>query len=89
MGVTYIKGRRLKNRGPGVSFEPSSTDEPLNSISSPVLVFKLPCWDLPGGPVVKTLSSNAWGVGLIPGRGAKIPIYLMAKKPKHKTEAIL
>ena len=28
--------------------------------------------DLPGGPVVKTLPSNAGGVGLISGQGAKI-----------------
>ena len=44
--------------------------------------------DFPGGPMVKTLPSNSAGVGSIPGQGAKIP-YLMAKKPKHKTEAIL
>ena len=30
-------------------------------------------WDFPGGPVVKTLLSNAGGVGLIPTQGAKIP----------------
>ena len=29
--------------------------------------------DSPGGPVVKTSSSSAGGVGSIPGRGAKIP----------------
>ena len=29
--------------------------------------------DFPGGPVVKTSPSNAVSVGLIPGRGAKIP----------------
>ena len=29
--------------------------------------------DVPGGPVVKTLSSNAKGVSLIPGQGAKMP----------------
>ena len=28
---------------------------------------------LPGGPGVKTLSSNAGGVGLIPGQGTKLP----------------
>ena len=27
--------------------------------------------DFPGGPVVKTLLSNAGGAGLIPGQGAK------------------
>ena len=29
--------------------------------------------NFPGGPVVKTLPSNAVGAGLIPGWGAKIP----------------
>ena len=29
--------------------------------------------DFPGGPVVKTLPSNAGGVSLTPGLGAKIP----------------
>ena len=33
--VTYIKGGRVKNRGPRVSFEPSSTDDP--STPFPVL----------------------------------------------------
>ena len=37
--------------------------------------------DLPGGPVIKTLPSSA--------EGAKIPTCLTARKPKHKTEAIL
>ena len=38
--------------------------------------------DFPGGPVVKTLSSNAGGMGSIPGWGAKIP---HASRPKSKT----
>ena len=37
--------------------------------------------DFPGGPVVKTSPSNAGGVGLIPGRGAKIP---HASWPKNR-----
>ena len=45
--------------------------------------------DFFGCPVVKTSSSNAGGMGLTPARGAKIPKYLVVKKPKHKTEAIL
>ena len=45
--------------------------------------------DFPGGLVVKTLHSNAAGVGLAPGQGAKILICLADKKPKHKREAIL
>ena len=30
-------------------------------------------WDLPGGPVVKNLPSNAGDEGSIPGQGTKIP----------------
>ena len=29
--------------------------------------------DSPGGPVIKNLPSNAGDMGLIPGRGTKIP----------------
>ena len=29
--------------------------------------------DFPGGPVVKTLPSHAWGRGSISGKGTKIP----------------
>ena len=40
--------------------------------------------------MIKTLLSKAWGEGLIPGWGATIdPTHLMAKEPKHKTEAVL
>ena len=35
-----------------------------------------------------TLPSNAGGTSSIPGQETKIP-YVLAKKPKHKTEAIL
>jgi len=37
--------------------------------------------DFPGNPVVKTLPSNAGGVGLIPGWGATIP---HASKPPNQ-----
>ena len=37
--------------------------------------------DFPGGPVVKTLPSNAGGAGSIPGWGAKVP---HASGPKHQ-----
>ena len=37
--------------------------------------------DFPGHPVVETLLSNAGGVGLIPGWGAKIP---HASGPKNQ-----
>ena len=39
-------------------------------------------WDFPGGPVVKTLPSNAGGAGSIPGRGTKIP---HASQPKNQS----
>ena len=39
---------------------------------------------LPGSPVVKTLPSNAGGVGLIPGWGAKIPHALGPKNRNIK-----
>ena len=38
--------------------------------------------------MVKSPSSSAGGVGLIPGQGAKIP-RVVAKNLKHKTEAML
>ena len=37
----------------------------------------------------KTSPSNAGGVGLIPGQGAKLPHASQPKKPNPKTEAIL
>ena len=40
---------------------------------------KITDWELPGGPGVKTLPSNAGGAGLIPGRGAQIPHALWPK----------
>ena len=40
--------------------------------------------DFPGGPVVKTLTSNAEVVGSIPGQTAKT-LYLLAKISKHTT----
>ena len=44
--------------------------------------------DFPGGPVGKTLPSNAGRVGSIPGWGAKVHMSL-GQKTKLKTEAIL
>ena len=40
--------------------------------------------DFPGISVAKTSPSNAGGVGLIPGRGAKIPTCLVARKQNIK-----
>ena len=47
-------------------------------------VYDLVSGDLPGGPVVKTSSSNVGGVGLIPSQGAKIPHVLQSKKQNIK-----
>ena len=44
--------------------------------------------DFPDGPAVKTLPSNARGMGLIPGQGAMIS-RIVDKNPKRKTESIL
>ena len=41
-------------------------------------------WDFPGGPVIKTLPSNAGGVGSIPGQGAKISHASWPKKQNMK-----
>ena len=54
-----------------------------------ISLMKIKDWDFPGGPVVETSPSNASGVGLIPGRGVKIPLASRPKKPRHKTEVIL
>ena len=43
------------------------------------------CWDFPGGPVVKTLCSNASGTSLIPGSGANIP---HASGPKTQSNIV-
>ena len=42
--------------------------------------------DFPGGPVVKTLPSNAGGADSIPGSGAKTS---HSYQPKYKTKAML
>ena len=40
--------------------------------------------DFPGGPAVKTLPSNAGGVGSIPGPGAETPHALRPKNQNRK-----
>ena len=48
-------------------------------------VFQGKCfWDFPGGPVVKTSSSNSELQGLIPGQGAKLPHASETKKKKKR-----
>ena len=42
-----------------------------------------------GGPVVKTLPSNTGGVGSIPDQELRSHMPFVAKKPNHKTEAVL
>ena len=43
---------------------------------------KINCWDLPGGPVVRILPSNAGGESTIPGQGARIPHAWWPENPK-------
>ena len=43
--------------------------------------------DFPGGPVVKTLPSNAGGVGAIPGQGTKIPHAVECSKKTNCTSS--
>lgn len=45
--------------------------------------------NVPGGPVVKTLLSNAEGVSLIPGWGVRIPHASWPNNQKIKAEAML
>ena len=45
--------------------------------------------DFPGGPVVKTLPSNAGGAGSNPHQGTKIPHALWTKKQNIKRSNIV
>ena len=45
--------------------------------------------DLPGGPVVEPLSSNAGGADSLPSQGTKIPHASWPNHQKHKTETNL
>ena len=49
-----------------------------------ILFIKIILQDVPGSPVVKTLSPNAWGAGSIPGQEAKIP-YASKSKTQNIT----
>ena len=44
------------------------------------------CWDFTGGPVVKNPCSNAGEMGLIPGRGTKIPHTTWCGRKKKRTD---
>ena len=44
-------------------------------------VLKSPTRNFLGGPVVKSLPCNAWGVGSIPGWGTKIPCVVEQLSP--------
>jgi len=45
--------------------------------------------NFPGGPVIKTLLSNADGAGSIPGWGTKIPHALQSKNQNIKKNPII
>ena len=49
--------------------EPASCEDTNKCLKRPLCL----CWDLPGGPVVKNLPSNAGDVGSIPDPGTKTP----------------
>ena len=67
----------LANR-PGRTFQPHETACPRPQSQERAW------WDFPGGPVVKTLPSNAGGEGSIPGGRAKIPHALQPKNQNIK-----
>ena len=54
-----------------------------------IFLFKSSLWDFPQGLVVKTLSSNAGGVGSIPGSGAKIPHVSWPRKPRLRSNIVI
>ena len=50
--------------------------------------FKNHFGDFPGGPVAKTLCSNAGGLGLIPGQGTRSHMPLLrVRMPQLRTSA--
>ena len=64
------------------SFAPRDLSHILSQRFFPSIKYKLRPWDIPGGPVVKTLLPSAGGAGSFPGRGTKNP---HAWRPKTKT----
>ena len=59
----------------------------LEIILSPYQVYFLyhtTLWDYPDSPVVKTLTSNSGGAGLIPGQGTEIPHAVQRGQKKKK-----
>ena len=52
------------------------------------LLFKKTFRDYPGGPVVKTLPSNAGGTGSVPGQGTKVPYTLWLKNQSIKQKQL-
>ena len=68
--------------------EPSSPRATSSRKGSQKTHIKCMLRGFPGGQWLR-LSSNAGGVDSIPGWAAEVPKCFVAKKPKHKTEAIL
>ena len=80
MGKTFVFGSRIAGFKfscviPGKSVSFSGPQDPLLLSGGR---------DFPAAPVVKTLPSNSWGVGLIPGQGTKIPHASGPKKQNIK-----
>ena len=59
-----------------------SSENPVKHLEEEESTSQCTLGDFPGGPVGKTLPSSTRGVGLIPGRGAKIPHATRGQKPK-------
>ena len=53
-----------------------------------ILTLKKP-WDFPGGPEVKNPPCNAGDMGLIPGRGTKIPHAMELLSPRTTTREFM
>ena len=68
-GVVQPRG----DPGPGPPSGALPTTAPPDLQVRAVFALKTYCGDFPGGPVVKTLPSNAEGMGSIPGQGTKVP----------------
>ena len=62
---------------PFLSFLFSVFSLSTSSLSIFVSSFKKVPGDFPGGPMVKTLSSNAGGAGLMPDQGTEVPSVLV------------
>ena len=77
-----MRGAQLKVSASGAK----EKEEVRWPLLEPIIInncYKEPVGDFPVGQVVKTLPSNARDIGLLPGRGPKIPHAVGGAKPTH------